>query len=76
MKLTVYHDGQFWVGVVEEINNRKLKAGRFIFGSEPKDNEILEFIHRNIYEVTNHLSQEVEIKTSNVRRVNPKRLAR
>ncbi len=39
MKLTVYHDGQFWVGVVEEVVNGKLKAGRYLFGSEPKDQE-------------------------------------
>ncbi|MGK5511314.1 YjdF family protein [Brevibacillus formosus] len=76
MKLTVYYDGQFWVGVVEVNDNGKLKAGRFIFGSEPKDNEILEFIQKNIYEVTNKLSQQVDIKISSDRRVNPKRLAR
>ncbi|MGF9905701.1 YjdF family protein [Brevibacillus porteri] len=76
MKLTVYYDGQFWVGVLEVNDNGKLKAGRFIFGSEPKDNEILEFIQKNIYEVTNKLSQQVDIKISSDRRVNPKRLAR
>ncbi|MFA4885003.1 MAG: YjdF family protein [Desulfotomaculaceae bacterium] len=26
MKLTVYHDGQFWVGVFEEIVDEKLKV--------------------------------------------------
>ncbi|MBW5470813.1 DUF2992 family protein [Brevibacillus formosus] len=76
MKLTVYYDGQFWVGVVEENDNGRLKAGRHLFGSEPKDNEILEFIQKNLHEVTNKLSQEVDIKTSCDRRVNPKRLAR
>lgn len=76
MKLTVYYDGQFWVGVVEVNDNGKLKAGRYIFGSEPKDSEILEFIHENIDEVTNKLSQEVDIKTSSDRRANPKRLSR
>lgn len=76
MKLTVYYDGQFWVGVVEVNDNGKLKAGRYLFGSEPKDSEILEFIHENIDEVTNKLSQEVDIKTSSDRRANPKRLSR
>ncbi|TKI57195.1 DUF2992 family protein [Brevibacillus antibioticus] len=76
MKLTVYFDGQFWVGVVEENEYGRLKAGRYIFGSEPKDNEILEFIQKNIHEVTNKLSQEVDMNTSCDRRINPKRLAR
>jgi hypothetical protein len=75
MKLTVYHDGQYWVGVVEVTDNGKLKAGRYVFGSEPKDQEILAFIHRNMDEVTNRLSQAVDMKPSRKRRVNPKRLA-
>jgi len=36
MKLTIYHDGQFWVGVVEVERDGKLKAWRRVFGSEPK----------------------------------------
>lgn len=30
MKLTVYYDGQFWVGVVEVVNNGKLRAFRHL----------------------------------------------
>ncbi|USG64595.1 YjdF family protein [Brevibacillus ruminantium] len=77
MKLTVYHDGQFWVGVVEEIDNGKLKAGKWIFGSEPKDTEILEFIVQNsIFSIIDRLSQEVKVEDLQERRINPKRLAR
>ncbi|WP_232698838.1 YjdF family protein [Brevibacillus daliensis] len=76
MKLTVYYDGQFWVGVVEEVHEGKLRAGRYVFGSEPNDSEILEFIQRQIVDLTNRLSQEINRKTPNERRVNPKRLAR
>ena len=35
--LTVYHDGQFWVGLVKHAEN-----GRF--GAEPSDGEILQFV--------------------------------
>ncbi|UNK19423.1 YjdF family protein [Paenibacillus sp. N3/727] len=76
MKLTVYFDGQFWVGVVEENDNGKLKAGRYIFGPEPKDDEILAFIHKDLCELISKLSQDVDITTTSDRRVNPKRLAR
>lgn len=37
MKLTVFFDGQFWIGVVEEVYVGKLKAGKYPFGSEQKN---------------------------------------
>jgi hypothetical protein len=76
MKLTLYYDGQFWVGVVETNNHGKIKAGRYVFGSEPKDDEVLEFIHTKLLDLTNSLSQEVDTKTPTGRKVNPKRLLR
>ncbi|KKO52228.1 YjdF family protein [Paenibacillus sp. DMB20] len=76
MKLTVYHDGQFWVGIVEEVYEGKLKAGRFLFGSEPNDSEIIEFITSQIFDMTSRMSQEVKIKTPYKPKINPKRLAR
>jgi hypothetical protein len=76
MKLTVYHDGQYWVGVVEEIEVGKLKAARHIFGSAPKDAEVLDFVQRNLLTLTSNLSQAVDVKDPSERRINPKRLAR
>lgn len=76
MKLTVYHDGQYWVGVVEEQEQGKLKAARFIFGKEPGDEEILHFIRDEMWGLVSGLSQEVAVKLSETKKVNPKRLAR
>ncbi|MGR6763054.1 YjdF family protein [Paenibacillus sp. T2-29] len=76
MKLTIYHDGQYWVGVMEEQDQGKLKAARYIFGTEPKDEEILHFIREEMWELVSRLSQEVAIKWSETKKVNPKRLAR
>lgn len=42
--LTVFHDGQFWVGVVEHIEGKKLGAARIVFGAEPSDEEVLRFV--------------------------------
>ena len=39
--LTVYHDGQFWVGVAERVEAGRLSACRLVFGAEPSDEEIL-----------------------------------
>lgn len=44
--LTVYHDGQFWVGVVEHVEDGVLSACRLVFGAEPSDEEIAEFVAR------------------------------
>lgn len=42
--LTLYHDGQFWVGIVEHVENGKLGVARIVFGAEPSDEEVFEFV--------------------------------
>lgn len=42
--LTVYHDGQFWVGVIEHVEDGRLSAARIVFGAEPSDEEVLRFV--------------------------------
>ena len=42
--LTVYHDGQFWVGTFERIEDDRLSACRIVFGAEPSNEEIQELI--------------------------------
>ncbi len=42
--LTVYHDGQFWVGMFECVEDSKLSACRIVFGAEPSNEEIQELI--------------------------------
>ena len=42
--LTVYHDGQFWVGVFGRACDGRLSVCRVVFGAEPSNEEIQEFI--------------------------------
>ena len=42
--LTVFHDGQFWVGLAERVEGRSFGVARFVFGAEPSDEEILRFV--------------------------------
>ena len=42
--LTVYHDGQFWVGLAERVEDGRYGAARIVFGAEPSDGEILRFV--------------------------------
>lgn len=42
--LTVYHDGQFWVGLAEHVEGGRYGVARIVFGAEPSDEEILRFV--------------------------------
>ncbi len=76
MKLTIYHNGQFWVGVIEECVDSKLIAMRFVFGTEPHDVDVLYFLDRTILRLLTNPPKTVTVKTVVERAVNLKRLAR
>jgi hypothetical protein len=76
MKLTVFFDGQFWVGVIEEENHGKIKASRVLFGSEPKDSEVLDFVKKELLDWINRSKQSVKVEKIVHRKINPKRMAR
>ena len=42
--LTVFHDGQFWVGLAERVEDGRYGVARIVFGAEPSDEEILRFV--------------------------------
>lgn len=42
--LTVYHDGQFWVGLAEHVEDGSYSVTRIVFGAEPSDEQILQFV--------------------------------
>lgn len=42
--LTLYHDGQFWVGLAEHVEEGRLAVARIAFGAEPSDEEIVQFV--------------------------------
>ena len=42
--LIVYFDGQFWVGMAELVEKDQLHACRVVFGAEPSNEEILDFV--------------------------------
>ena len=49
--LTVFFDGQFWVGVFERMDSGKLTVSRVVFGAEPKDQQIHEFVLHDYYKL-------------------------
>jgi hypothetical protein len=76
MKLTVFYDGQFWVGVVEQRENETLKAVRYVFGSEPKPEEVLAFVNGPMLSLLNKCHTAAAIPAQMQRRKNPKRIQR
>ncbi len=43
-RLTLYHNGQFWIGLCEINDEDGYSVCRTVFGAEPEDEEILQFI--------------------------------
>jgi hypothetical protein len=41
---TLYFNGQFWAGVFERLDGEAYAVSRFLFGQEPSDAELLDFI--------------------------------
>jgi hypothetical protein len=74
IKLTVYFDESFWVGVFERSEAGRLETARVVFGAEPKDCEIYEYIKLrfNKLEFGPPLGTSVTVD----RRISPKRLQR
>ncbi|KOP63654.1 hypothetical protein AMS61_29840 [Bacillus sp. FJAT-21351] len=77
MSLTIYHDGQFWVGIIEIVEDGKLRAFRYVFGAEPKDTEILDFIYYRLLDIINQsVHSGLDVKRKSDKKINPKRLQR
>ncbi|MDL2258426.1 YjdF family protein [Eubacteriales bacterium OttesenSCG-928-K08] len=74
IKLTVFFEDPFWVGVYERISGGKLEACKITFGSEPKDYEVYDFLLQN----WGNLRFSPPIKSTCVqdKKVNPKRMQR
>lgn len=73
-KLTVFFDEPFWVGVYERVEDERLEASRIIFGAEPKDYEIYEFLNENWIKI--RFSPPIPVEDAIEKRINPKRMKR
>ena len=77
MKLTIYYDGQFYIGLIEIVSENILKACRYIFGKETKDQEVLDFVNRKLLRVIESNQQiGIHICQKSQKKINPKRIQR
>lgn len=77
MRLLIYFDGQFWTGLIESQAGREYFAHRYVFGVEPTDAEVLEFVNTKLLSLL--ISPKLQAPTSEPdmhRSINPKRLKR
>lgn len=73
-KLTVFFEAPFWVGLYERQEGGRYEVSRIVFGAEPKDYEVLEFLLTNWNRL--RFSPSREAAEPEERRVNPKRMQR
>ena len=75
---TVCFDAPFWVGVLEVAEAGEVRATRHVFGSEPTDAELYQFLlrHGTMLLERAHANPAVPAETRRVARPNPKRAMR
>ena len=73
-KLTVYFENPFWVGLYERSEQGKYEVAKIIFGAEPKDGEICDFLCQNWTQLS--FSPSIQHSMSTSPRINPKRMQR
>jgi len=74
IKLTVFFEDAFWVGVFEKVSGGKYEVSKIVFGSEPKDYEVFDFVLKNFYDLK--FSNSLLIDEFKDKMVKPKRLQR
>ena len=73
IKVTVFFEMPFWVGVFEQISQEKLSVCKVTFKTEPKDYEVYHFILKNYYRLHFSLAVATDVKEAGR---NPKRVQR
>jgi len=73
IKATIFFDKRYWVGTFERTDKEGYTVARYIFGAEPSDSEIHEFVLDHYHELKFGEPKEVQIQ---IQRMNPNSIAR
>ena len=77
MRLTILFDSPYWIGLLEVERDGCLYAARHIFGSEPSDQEVYQFVQRDLLQLQARMTTGVRVDQDGAyRRLNPKRVQR
>lgn len=75
MELSIFHNGQFFIGITEYQVGRRSKFTKYTFGNEPTDKEVLDFINTKLLHSLDNTETSISRKKRK-KRINPKRLQR
>ena len=76
---TLYFDGRFWVVVIERHEEGRVRAVRIVFGAQPSDAELYEFLLVHASALTRRLDEAAAVPVGpecQPKRPNPKRAQR
>ena len=73
IKATIFFDKRYWVGTFERTDKKGYSIARHIFGAEPSDPEIHEFVLNHYHELNFGALKEFHL---DIKRMNPKRVQR
>lgn len=77
IKLTVLFENPFWVGIFERNFDGNYCVCKYLFGSEPKENEIYELILNEFYKLNfSTPTQDMTTISDSKKKINPKRMQR
>ncbi|MDO5558974.1 MAG: YjdF family protein [Oscillospiraceae bacterium] len=71
---TVFFEDPFWVGIFERTQGKKYEAAKVVFGAEPANAEIYEFLLNNWHRL--RFSPVIDCEKSDEKKINPKRMQR
>lgn len=72
--LTILFDNPFWIGIYECEYDGKYEVCRIVFGAEPKDYEVYEYLLRNWHKLK--FGSPVKSDTAHKKKCSPKRMHR
>lgn len=72
IKLTVFFEDPFWVGIFERMDSAAIQVSKVVFGQEPRDYQVYEFILKNFYNLK--FTRELATEKSSEKRLNPKKM--
>ncbi|MEI8366361.1 MAG: YjdF family protein [Parachlamydiaceae bacterium] len=73
LKATIFFEKRFWVGVFERTDKEGYAVARHIFGAEPSDPEVYEFVLHHFQELKFGEAKSFDLQ---IQRMNPKRAQR
>ena len=54
ISFTLYYEDPHWTGLIEESSDGHIRIGRIVFGAEPSNPEVIEFVRQKLSSVHLH----------------------